>query len=209
MERKLTEEQIMRKIDSLRKQKDFLSVEEVLLLAERNSILDPFSLLISRDVSIGEENNFYPNVVVENQKGTIKIGNENNFYPGTVLSTVKGAIQIGNSNIFGPGFVNILAQEDSRIEIRSNGRYVNGINIIGNCMFGDGSQVLGGVITVQDSELANGESFFFENPDERGAVLKGMGLAKGIRLKKGEVIQGFGVFDQQQRTMQSSYHPPR
>lgn len=43
---------------------NFLTVEEILSLSKRNVVFDPMSLLISKDVSVGEANVYYHGIIV-------------------------------------------------------------------------------------------------------------------------------------------------
>lgn len=196
-------------IDLQRKNNGFLSVEELLDLQNSgNTILDYFSTLISSSVKIGQNNKFYPGVIIESNKdGEITIGNSNVFYPSSLLFTEQGFIQISNNNQFGDGGVSIKANtKTSKIIIGDYGRYINGVQILGNSYLGAGSQVIGN-ITVQDSHLEEGESFMHPDPNARGGVLKGHGLARNIRVNTGMVINGQGTFKQEEMKFQSFYHP--
>jgi carbonic anhydrase/acetyltransferase-like protein (isoleucine patch superfamily) len=202
----------MNQIDLQRNSKGFLTIDEIMnKISIKNIVLDPHSLLIGKEVVIGSGNVFYPNTVVEIQNtGKIIIGNQNVFFPQTLLLAGPGKIIIGDSNQFGDGGVSIKANyPDSLITIGNNGRYLNGVQIVGKCQIGSGSQIIGGQITVQDCVLESGETFSFSDPDQRGAVLKGFGLARGIILNKGQVLNGSGIFDQSEVKNQSYYHPKK
>lgn len=195
-------------IDNARKKQKFLSAAEVLVAyGETNSILDT-SVLISEGVEIGDNNVFYPNVVIERQgEGKISIGNNNIFYPGTYILSSAGSIVVGDKNEFGTSGCTIKANmPDAAIVIENGGRYCNGANIMGKTSLGDGSQVLGN-ITVQGCKLAAGGTFQTPDPDERAAVLKGFGLARGIALEKGQVVNGSGNFAERPVEWQRDYHP--
>lgn len=194
-------------IDAQREQQGFLSIRELLELPG-NRVLDPFSVLVSRDVSLGKNNIFYPNVILETQHGgKISIGRENIFYPGTLLLADSGNITIGNQNRFGDGGVRIkTTQPTETVTIRHQGRYLNGAQIIGNCRLGSGSQILG-PITVENCTLMDGGSSAEPDPDRRAGVLKGFGRAQNITVHQGEVINGQGAFDPSQIERQVVYHP--
>lgn len=196
-------------IDSQRKKNGFLSVLELLeLQASGNIILDPFSTLISSLVEIGQNNKFYPNVIIENNTvGNLTVGNGNIFYPNSLFFAEQGVIKIGNNNQFGDGGISVKANtKTSKIIIGDYGRYINGVQLLGNSYLGSGSQIIGN-ITVQDSHLEEGESFMSPDTAVRGGVLKGYGLAKNIRVNTGMVINGQGVFEQKEIKSQSFYHP--
>lgn len=196
-------------IDVQRKKNGFFSVTELLEIEENgNSILDCFSTLISSSVKIGKNNKFYPGVIIENNNdGNVTIGNGNVFYPNSLLLAEQGVIRIGDNNQFGDGGISIKANtKTSKIIIGDCGRYINGVQILGNSYLGSGSQVIGN-ITVQDCHLAEGKSFIYPDAAARGAVLKGYGIAKKLRVETGMVINGQGTFKQEEIQCQSYYHP--
>src|SRR5437762_2781163 len=88
---------------------DFLGIRELQALAKSgNCVLDPFSTLISKWARIGENNVFYPSVVIQARNGgRIEMGNRNIFYPQSFLLADLGAIVIGNDNQFGDGGLSI------------------------------------------------------------------------------------------------------
>ncbi|WP_371363792.1 hypothetical protein SRRS_46790 [Sporomusa rhizae] len=197
------------KINEQRQKNGFFSIPELLELeAKGNLILDPFSTLISSSVEIGTDNKFYSGVIIETKNnGTIYIGNGNTFWPNSLIRAEYGKVQIGDSNQFGDGGVSIKANtKQSNIHIGDHGRYINGVQILGCSYLGSCSQVIGN-ITVQDCHLDEGESFMNSDPDVRGGVLKGYGLARNIRVKTGMVINGQGVFTQENMIKQSFFHP--
>jgi hypothetical protein len=55
--------------------------------------------------------------------------------------------------------------------------------------------------------LGAGESYLHPDPDLRGAVLKGAGLARGLRVGRGEVISRRENFEQADIERQVAYHP--
>ena len=172
-----------------------------------NTILDD-SVLIGKDVKVGSNNTFYPSVVIEQRgSGKITIGDGNIFYPGVYILSSDGEIIIGNHNDFGPAGATIKANtSDALITIGDYGRYCDGTSIMGKTTLGSGSQILGN-ITVQSCTLADGGTFQEPNPDERGAVLKGFGLARNLILEAGQVINGVGNFADFPIEQQSAYHP--
>ena len=199
----------MAMIDEQRAQRGFMSVSDTMNLCARgNVILDPFSTLISIKAIIGENNIFYPHVVVEvAETGRISISNGNVFWPNCLLLADSGLITIASGNEFGDGGVSIKAnQSTSEITVGSYGRYIGGVQILGKTSLGDGTQVLGS-ITVQNCILESGESYKHPSPDQRGALLKGFGLARNITLSQGYVVEGFGHFDQIHIKLQSYFHP--
>jgi hypothetical protein len=73
------------------------------------------------------------------------------------------------------------------ITIGDHGRYVQGAQIVGCNTLGSGSQVLGPIV-VQGRALGASESYGHRDPDLRGAILKGAGLARDLVVGQGEVI---------------------
>jgi len=198
----------MDNIQHARSARDFLKYEALsATVGKDNTVLDA-SVLIGSAVKIGSGNVFYPGVVIEQiGQSTITIGNDNIFYPGTYMFASSGAISIGNGNEFGVGGCIVRSNmPDSKIAIGDGGRYSNGVNIMGATQLGSGSQVLG-AITVQSCTLASGAGFQDSDPDKRAAVLKGFGLARGLTLEVGQVVNGAGDFAKAPIEWQSTYHP--
>ncbi|MBM3572017.1 MAG: hypothetical protein FJX52_06585 [Alphaproteobacteria bacterium] len=196
-------------IDQQRRARGFLSIAETLALAERgNDVLDPYAVLISAVAAIGGGNRFYPGVVIEAQPGgSIKIGTGNVFWPNSTVVAAAGQIVIGSGNQFGPGgFSAYLDRPDGKIVIGAAGCYRDGAVIFAGCVLGDGAQILG-PIQAQDCTLTGGGGFAHPDPDGRGAVLKGVGRARGLTLGRGEVIEGHGAFAAADIEMQSVNHP--
>lgn len=201
---------LLAKIDIQRTLHGFMTVAELLetLTAQNNTVLDPFSTLVSKDVEIGSGNILYPNVIIEaRNRGTISIGSQNVFFPGTMLLADQGKIVIEDGNTFGDGGVRIKANmPDALIEIGSNGRYMNNVEVMGRCHLGTGSQILG-AISVQNCTLGAGDSYKDPNAETRGGLLKGFGLARNLTVGQGEVINGQGNFEQARIEQQAAYHP--
>jgi hypothetical protein len=195
------------KLDQVRVGQGYLTLAETLALVDRgNAVFDPFSLLVGRAVTIGSHNVFYPNVTIGGE-GAVTIGDRNTFHSGTALFAAGGRIVVGAHNQFGEGGFTAKADRPGGvIEIGDHGRYVGGAAVYGAAQLGSGTQILGAV-AVQDCTLAAGGSFEEPDPDARGAVLKGVGRARGLTLAVGQVIQGNGVFDPKETKWQSFYHP--
>jgi hypothetical protein len=90
--------------------------------------------------------------------------------------------------------------------IGDEGRYLGGAAVYGETDLGSGSQLLG-LITVENCRLAPGASFRDPDPDRRGALLKGQGVARDIELAAGQVILGSGIFRVEDARPQSDFHP--
>jgi len=196
-------------IQRARTTKGFLTDQELSeKIGKENTILDT-SVLLSAAVQIGTGNVFYPGVVIEVvDDASISIGDNNTFYPGTyIYASASGKITIGDGNEFGTGgFTAKANMAETVLTIGDGGRYCNGASVMGTTVLGSGSQVLG-TITVQSCTLASGASFQDPDPDKRAAVLKGFGLARGLRLEVGQVVNGSGDFSEVPVEWQRAYHP--
>jgi hypothetical protein len=201
-------EEIFAKIDDDRRGHGFRNLAETMELAETNTIFDPFSTLIARDADIGSGNLFYPGVVVRLDGGACVIGDKNMFWPSTIIIAARdGRIRIGDGCSFGPGGARVLAYHPgAELRIDDRVRVLNGAEIVDSCHLGIGSQVLG-AISARAVDLGGGGDFTEPNPDRRGAVLKGFGLARGTRLSIGEVMNGEGDFTDAEIERQLAYHP--
>jgi acetyltransferase-like isoleucine patch superfamily enzyme len=198
-------------INSQRNKKGYLSLTETMELCNNgNIIFDPYSTLISKYSKIGKNNIFYPNVIIESeQESELIIGNGNIFYPSTfILTSNSGIISLLDNNQF-EGGVSIKANmKGAHISIRNNGRYLNGVQILGKCFLGNGAQVIGN-ITVQNCTLCDGEAYSHADADMRGGLLKGFGIARDLIISQGEVIDGFGKFINDDIKKQSFFHPKK
>lgn len=181
--------------DSIRHDFGFLTVAEVLQLCSSQQILDPSSTLISRKAQLGEGNVFYPGVVIQvDTQSSCVIGSKNVFYPSTFLSAQDGGmILLGSGILIGPGGVRIEAGRADAVAVGDGARLGNGPLITGRSVLGSGSQILGAV-QAESVVLADGGDYASADPDKRGAVLNGSGLARGLRLAPGDLVQTFGDF---------------
>jgi len=200
---------LLRAADEAREKHGFLTFSGMMELCKRgNIIFDPFSVLISSRAAIGSGNTFYPSVLIEcNAPGELVIGDGNVFFSGCRLLADPGKIRIGNANQFGEGGCFIKANRaGALINVGDNGRYVAGTWLLGTSTLGSGSQVIG-QIHVEDCELAGGDSHACDDPNRRGAVLKGSGDARGLCVRAGYVIRSDnGRFEQRDEKPQSSFH---
>ena len=62
-------DQLLSVLDKYRREQGFKEMDEMIALAEHNSIPDPFSVLISKTSKIGAGNTFYPCVTSEGCRG--------------------------------------------------------------------------------------------------------------------------------------------
>jgi NDP-sugar pyrophosphorylase family protein len=207
----MSQASIFEALDDMRRRRGLLELAEVMALAERgNVILDPFSTLISRAVEIGRDNRFEPNVQLLCAASTsLRVGDANTFCAATRLDASTGPISVGRGNAFGPGgFMASTTSTGAMIEIGDGGRYTLNCAVSGRCILGSGSQILG-PIALDGCCLGAGGTHLEPDPDRRGAVLKGTGRARGLRLEQGQVIQAFGLFDSADVKMQSFFHSGR
>lgn len=196
-------------MDTQRSDHGFLPVTAMLdaLTSSGNTLLDPFSTLISAEAVIGRNNVLYPNVTFEVRNGgSITIGSGNTFYPGCLLLADGGHIHIGDDNQFGGGGLQLLAFAGAALHIGSSGRYMNGADISAPCTLGNGSQIIG-PISARNCQLGAGHSHQHPDSSERGGVLKGVGRAHNLTVGMGEVINGSGSFSQSGVESQLAYHP--
>ncbi len=197
---------MIEKLNQQRRTLGFLTPDE--LLESDNIFLDPFSILISRNVILGKGNIFYPATVLQTlEQGSITVG-DNNIVTPNVFFYISGTAAVGNHNLFGDGGVTARVSPNEMLHIGNHGRYINGPALTGNNTLGNGSQIIGPV-RVQGCVLAGGGDFTSAEPDDRGAVLKGYGLARNIELKCGRVIDGCGTFELKDVKPQSFFHPKR
>lgn len=189
----------------------FRTAAEVDALADSGvRVLDPFSALISAGVAIGPGTVIYPSVVIQrNGTSRLVLGAGNVLYPGTfLLAEQGGSLMIGDGCELGPGVVQVKANlPDSEIKIGNGVRLVNGCELTGRSQLGDGCQIIGPV-QAQSVRLAGGlGGYGWPNPDERGALLKGTGLARGIAVGRGEVASCQPSFADVEVVRQSRFHP--
>lgn len=198
-------------IDELRRARGLMTIDEIGALVRRgNIIFDPFSVLISNTVSIGASNVIYPCVsLLCEAMGELTIGDNNHFHTNTLVEAVAGPIRIGSDNQFGEGgFTAKTNRPESAIRIGDKGRYLGGASVFGRSELGTGSQILG-PISVDHCRLEAGSSFQDSDPDRRADVLKGSGTARHLVVPCGQVMMGNGSFAPEDLKPQSFYHPPQ
>ncbi|MGW4647191.1 hypothetical protein [Kitasatospora sp. NPDC004289] len=196
-------------LDAARTAAGLRTVTELLAPGDGNVVHDPFSVLISRRVTLGQDNVLYPGVTLEcDELSSCSIGSGNVLRPGTaVLAEAGGSVRIGDRNLFGDGGARIKANRaDAAVVVGDRTRLLNGPEVVGRSEIGDGCQVIGAV-AVQSVRLAGGGDHAYPDPDGRGAVLKGSGLARGLSLEAGEVVNGSGDFAAAPVERQRAYHP--
>jgi len=172
-------------------------------------VLDPHSTLISSSATFGAGTVIYPGVVISTeQRSRIDIGEGCVLYPGCLLEARDGGrLVIGDDVELGPGGVTIRAGSQDAIVVDDHARLSGNCELSGGCELGRGAQILG-PISARSVRLGGGRGGYrWPNPDERGAVLKGVGLADGITLAQGEVRSCRPSFGDVPTERQSRYHP--
>jgi carbonic anhydrase/acetyltransferase-like protein (isoleucine patch superfamily) len=189
----------------------FLSVTATAALSERGvKIFDPASTLISRYAVLGAETVLYPTVIVEaDVHSVVEIAEGCLLYPGCVIQADSGGtVSIGSSVQLGPGGVRLLASgPESSLLIGDDARLTGGCDLSGFCDLGRGAQILGS-ISARSVRLSGGlGGYRWPVPSERGAVLKGSGIADNVVLGRGEVKSRRPSFADAPLEHQSTYHP--
>jgi bifunctional N-acetylglucosamine-1-phosphate-uridyltransferase/glucosamine-1-phosphate-acetyltransferase GlmU-like protein len=195
--------------DQARRRLGFLSHAETAALAHRGVLLPfPDSVLVSQEVQVGEGVVLWPNVILQAQEGGgIVIGPETRIFPGTRIVASGGAVRIGAlAEIGEEGGFTIKAGPGAIIEIGDGARLLGGGSLSQTNRIGRGAQVLG-PIRCQNCTLGGGGSHRDPDPDARGGVLKGAGVARNIDIPTGSVIQAFGLFSEGIVRPQSYFHP--
>jgi carbonic anhydrase/acetyltransferase-like protein (isoleucine patch superfamily) len=198
------------RVDEHREALGFLSVDATDALGERGvRVLDPSSALISKTAVLGAGTVVYPTVVVDtDERSSIVIGERCVLYPGSLLEARDGGrIAISDHAELGPGGVLIRVGRDGAIVLEEEVRLSGGCELTGVCELGRGAQILGAV-SARSVRLGGGRGGHrWPVADERGAVLKGAGIADRVRLECGEVKSHRASFADAPVERQSAYHP--
>lgn len=188
----------------------FLTIEETILLAERGlTIMDPFSTLVSKHARLSTGIFIWPNVTITaGKRGDVSIGSRTVLHSGVRMEAVAGSVHVGADCDIGQdgGFTLFTAGDDDAITIGDGARLNGGGSIAINGEIGDGAQILG-PIRVQHCRLGAGGSHKEPDPDRRGGVLKGAGVARDLEIPTGMVIQAFGIFAEAPLRPQTYFHP--
>ena len=188
---------------------DVLSREELAELGGRVVVLVPGSVLVGRAVELGEGVVLYPGAVLQTDAvSSIRVGAGTVVYPGAFVSATRGGRVSGGAGAeLGPGGLQVMADGPAaHVEIGDRARLMNGPEVVGASFVGDGAQIIG-PIRAQSVRLGAGRDHREPDPDLRGGVLKGVGLARGIRVGRGEVVNGLGSFADAPVERQRAYHP--
>ncbi|MBM6579871.1 hypothetical protein ILT44_06730 [Microvirga sp. BT689] len=195
--------------DDARRQLGFLSVAETAALTHRGVLIpEPTSVLISPSVQFGKGVVLWPGVILQiRDDGTIVIGDDTQLFPGSRLVASGGSIRVGAQTEIGEeGGFTLKAGTGDVIEIGDGARLLGGGSLTLSNRIGRGAQILG-PIRCQNCTLGDGGTFRHPEPDERGGVLKGSGVARQIDVPTGSVIQAFGLFSEEILRRQSYFHP--
>jgi carbonic anhydrase/acetyltransferase-like protein (isoleucine patch superfamily) len=197
-------------IDTARRKLGFLTLNQTSALATRGIVIpDPGSVLISPDVILGSDVVIWPNVTLQCLRGgTIEIGERAILHSGVRIAADAGRIEIATDVEIGDegGFTIQTGTELDHIRIGAGARLFGGGSLSLSNEIGKGAQILG-PIRAQNCQLGDGETHRHPEPDERGGVLKGAGVARDITVPKGHVIQAFGLFADAPMRTQSFFHP--
>jgi carbonic anhydrase/acetyltransferase-like protein (isoleucine patch superfamily) len=195
--------------DAARERLGFLSEAEIIALSRLGIMLpDPGSVLVSGDVRLAEDVVLWPNVILQiSAGGRITIDRGTNLFPGTRIVASGGSVTIGAGTEIGEeGGFTLKAGAGETIEIGDGARLLGGGSLTLSNRIGRGAQILGPV-RCQNCLLGDGGTYRDPEPDERGGVLKGSGIARGIEVPQGHVIQAFGLFAEAVMRPQSYFHP--
>ena len=195
--------------DESRQRLGFLSAAETAALAHRGVVIpDATSVLVSPGVQLATGAVLWPGVILEARDGgTIVIGAGTQLFPGSRLVASGGSIKVGASAEIGEeGGFTLKAEAEDLIEVGDGARLLGGGSLILSNRIGRGAQILG-PIRCQNCTLGDGGSFRDPDPDGRGGVLKGSGVARHVDVPTGSVIQAFGLFSEGVLRRQSYFHP--
>lgn len=195
--------------DEARRRAGYLTAAELVEALPEVLVLDPAGTMVSPDVSVAAGAVLYPGVVLHAAAGgRIELG-ASRLWPGTrLLAEAGGSITVGDGCVFEGGVTLRAAGPAAAVRVGARCRLSHGAELLADADLGDGAQMLGR-ITARDVVLAGGGSHADPDPDTRGAVLKGFGTARGLRLAVGEVVNGAGDFARAPVERQSAYHPKR
>ncbi|MCM0021661.1 MAG: hypothetical protein NBV67_16840 [Tagaea sp.] len=204
----MTPETRLAALDAARRAEDFLAIDALLELAARGvRVFDPYSALISKAVVFAGTCRIEPCVFLATKRdGTIWIGDGAELAAGTRAEAFGGRIVLGPGVEIGrDGGFTLLAHE-ADLEIGARARLAGGGSVSAGCRIGAGAQIIGR-IQARAVDLAGGASHADPDPDRRGGVLKGFGVAHGVRAGLGEVVQAFGDFRAAPLRRQRDFHP--
>ena len=188
----------------------FLDVRQTAALAGRGiTVLEPRTTLVAAVAELEAGVVLWPGSIVEaGTGGSVAIGAGTVLFPGTRIVARVGRIDIGRNAEIGEegGFTIKTDAAGDAIRIGDRARLLGGGSLTSRNDVGAGAQVLG-PIRVQRCRLGDGDSHADPDPDRRGGVLKGCGVARDLEVPRGHVIQAFGLFAEAPLRRQSFFHP--
>jgi N-acetylglucosamine-1-phosphate uridyltransferase (contains nucleotidyltransferase and I-patch acetyltransferase domains) len=196
--------------DAARRALGFMTLDETMALADRGvTIPAPHSVLISPGALLEEGIVLWPGTVLQClDGGRLSIGAGTICFPSTRIVAAGGRIAIGPGVEIGDeGGFTIKAEGGAEIVIGAGARLLGGGSLTLSNRIGRGSQILG-PIRCQNCRLGDGGTYRDPDPDSRGGVLKGAGVARDLEVPQGRVIQAFGLFAEAPVRPQSYFHPP-
>ncbi|QFU16346.1 hypothetical protein [Microvirga thermotolerans] len=196
--------------DAARRALGFLTLEETAALAGAGAILpSPQVVLVSPGVVLGEGVVLWPGTVLQRlEGGALSLGPGTACFPGTRIVAAGGHVRIGaEAEIGEEGGFTIKAEDGAVVEVGSGARLLGGGSLTLSNRIGRGAQVLG-PIRCQNCRLGDGGTHRDPDPDSRGGVLKGAGVARNVDVPRGHAIQAFGLFGEAPLRPQSFFHPP-
>jgi len=195
--------------EAAREHLGFLSRVETIALARRGVVLpDPGSVLVARNVRLEDGVILWPGVVLQlSAGGSLAIGQGTELFSGARIAAAGGAVTIGTGAEIGEeGGFTIKAGTGDTIVIGDGARLLGGGSLTLTNRIGRGAQILG-PIRCQNCTLGDGGSYRDPDPDMRGGVLKGSGVARNVEVPQGHVIQAFGLFAEAVLRRQAYFHP--
>jgi hypothetical protein len=195
--------------DAARLRLGFLGLEDTIALSHRGIILpEPSSVLVSPSVVLEDGVVLWPNVILQiSGSGRIAIGRNTVLFPGARIVASGGVVTVGAGVEIGEeGGFTIKAEAGDTISVGDGVRLLGGGSLARSNRIGRGAQILG-PIRCQDCHLGDGDTYRDPEPDERGGVLKGSGVARRVDVPRGHVIQAFGLFAEAEMRRQSYFHP--
>lgn len=196
-------------MDGARRAKGFLDVAGTAALARRGvTVLEPRTTLVAAAAELEEGVVLWPGSIVEiGAGGSVAVGGGTVLFPGARIAALGGQVRIGRGCEIGEeGGFTVKALAGDSIAVGAAARLLGGGSLTGSNGLGDGAQVLG-PIRIQRCRLGAGGSHAEPDPDRRGGVLKGCGVARDLDVPQGHVIQAFGLFAEAPLRRQSFFHP--
>jgi hypothetical protein len=196
--------------DAARRSLGFLSLAQTAALAEDGIVVpDPASTLVSPGVTLGQGVVLWPGIVLQRLGGgSLAVGAGTILHSGTRIVAADGRAEIGaGAEIGEEGGFTLKAEAGADILVGDGARLLGGGSLTLSNRIGGGAQVLG-PIRCRNCTLGDGGTWRDPDPDRRGGVLKGSGVARGLHVPQGRVVEAFGSFAEAPMRWQSYFHPP-